>query len=168
MVKDEDECVNHACYESFAELCQRIKNLKTVSNWNSKLLSDRIILKKMAERYLLPELEIIVDSSLAFTVKVFGCYLVDDHPLYLLYRRTMRNVTMSNLVKELEAYSLCVGVSITELTSKLYHHVIPVNQDSMDIDEDSNHRFPHHGYWRAKECSLICKQDNAVCDACED
>ena len=168
VVKDENECVNHACYKSFAELCQRIKNLKSVSNWNSKLLSDRIILKKMAERYLLPELEIIVDGSLAFTVKVFGCYLVDDHPLYLLYRRTMRNVTISNLVKELEAYSLCVGVSITELTSKLYHHVIPVNEDSMDIDEDSSHRFPHHGYWRAKECSLICKQDNAVCDACED
>ena len=66
------------------------------------------------------------------------------------------------------AYSLCVGVSITKLTSKLYHHVIPVNEDSMDIDEDSSHRFPHHGYWRAKECSLICKQDNAICDACED
>ena len=77
----------------------------------------------------------------------------------------MRNVTMSNLVKELEAYSLCVGVSITELPSKLYHPVIPVNHDSMDIDEDSNQQFPHRGYWRAKEC---CKQDNAVCDACED
>ena len=112
MVKDEDECVNHACYKCIDELCQRIKNLTTVSNWNSKLLSDRIILKKMAERHLLPELEIIIaDSSLAFTVKVFGCYLVDDHPLYLLYRQTMRNVTKSNLVKELEAYSLCVGVS---------------------------------------------------------
>ncbi len=38
----------------------------------------------------------IVDDSLSFTVKVFGSYLVDDHPLYLKYRHTMCNVTLSN------------------------------------------------------------------------
>lgn len=40
-----------------------------------------MLFKKMVEPYFLPEVEIIVDDSLGFTVKVFGSYLVDDRPL---------------------------------------------------------------------------------------
>ena len=68
----------------------------------------------MVEPFLLPELEVIVDDSLGFTVKVYGSYLVDDHPLNLRYRRSMKNVTLSNLVKELESYQLCDGVQTLE------------------------------------------------------
>lgn len=67
----------------------------------SKFSVDKAVFKKMTEPYMLPQLEIIVDDGLGFTVKVYGCYLVEDHPLYLEYRRSMQNVTMSNLVKEL-------------------------------------------------------------------
>ena len=75
----------------------------------------------------------------------------------------MRNVTVSVLVKELEAYKLCGGVNAFEMTSKLYHHVIPLNQDLV-VDEDSQ-QFPHEGYWRAKGCLLLCEQDYA-CVTC--
>jgi len=46
-----------------------------------------------------------VDDSLGFTVKVFGSYLVDDHPLYHKHRRTMCNVTakFSEGFRKLEA-----------------------------------------------------------------
>ena len=49
------------------------------------------------------------------------------------------------------------------MTSKLYHHVIPLNQDLM-VDEESE-QFPHEGYWRAKGCFLLCEQDSA-CVTC--
>lgn len=49
--------------------------------WTSKIFPDKAIFKKKVEPYLLPEFEVIVDYSLAFTVKVLGCYLVEDHPL---------------------------------------------------------------------------------------
>ena len=87
--------------------------------------------KKMVEPYLLPELEVIVDDSLRFTVKVYGSYLVDDHPLYVRYRRSTKNVTLSNLLKELESYQLCDRVQTLELSSKLFHHVVPINHDSV-------------------------------------
>ena len=74
---------------------------------------------------MLPHLEIIMDDSIGLTVKVFGSYLPEDHPLYLDYRRTVRIVTVSNLIKQLEGYWLRDGVSTTELNGKLYHHVIP-------------------------------------------
>ena len=109
--------------------------LKSLEEWNIKQSSDRVVLKKVLEPYLLPELEIVVDDSLGFTVKVFGAYLVEDHPLYLKYLRTMRNVTVSSLQSNIK---VCAGVqdAATELTSKLYHHVVPI-EDSLDDGEDN-------------------------------
>ena len=40
----------------------------------------------MVDLYVLPHLEIITDDNLGFTVKVFGSYFPEDHPLYLDYR----------------------------------------------------------------------------------
>ena len=61
-------------YKSFIEFCERTKSLKSIGDWCVKLLEDRKLFKKMVEPYLLPEVEIIVDDSLGFTVKVFGSY----------------------------------------------------------------------------------------------
>ena len=164
VVKDcEQPSSSSVYYKTFSELCQRVKGLKTINDWNHKLFADRLVLRKHVEHFLLPELEIIIDDSLRFTVKVFGSFLVEDHDLYMRYRRTMRNGTVSVLVKELEAYKLCGGVNASDMTSKLYHHVIPLNQDLV-VDEDSQ-QFPHKGYWRAKGCLLLCEQDSA-CVTC--
>ena len=78
----------------------------------------------------------IVDDSLGFTVKAYGSYSVDDHPLYLQYRPSMKNVTLSNLVKGLEIYQLGNGVQTLELSSKLFHHVVPINHDSVSDEEE--------------------------------
>ena len=114
-------------YSTFQEFSQRAKSLNTICDWMSKFSVDKAVFKKMTEPYMLPQFEIIVDDGLGFTLKVYGCYLVEDHPLYLEYRRSMQNVTMSNLVKDLEGYKLCNGVQTLELTSKLFHHVVPIN-----------------------------------------
>ena len=164
------EPVSHVCYSSFSSLCDRIKGLKTLGNWNIKFLTDRVELKKFVEPYLLPEFEIIVDDSLGFTVKVFGSYLADDHPLYLKYCRTVKNVTVSNLVKDVEKCKLCNGViSFGVFTSDLYHHVVPISHDSVIVDEEEEKKlpFPHKGCWRSRRCWFICEQLNATqCQAC--
>ena len=105
------------------------------------MLSERLVLKKMLEPLLLPEMDIIVDDGLGFTVKD--------------YKRTVPNVTISTLVKEIETYKLCCGVNATELTSKFFHHVIPLD-DEGEGNDDINEQFPHKGYWRAKGCLLMC------------
>ena len=157
-------------YSTFQEFSQRAKSLKTIYDWISKFSVDRAVFKKMAEPYMLPQLEIIVDDSLGFTVKVYGCYLVEDHPLYLQYRRSMQNDTMSNLVKELEGYKLCSGVQTLEVTSKLFHHVVPINHDTVseqeeEAEEEEQQQFPHKGFWRAKGCLPIQEKEEA-CSVC--
>lgn len=170
MVKDVVEIpASTSFYSTFQEFSQRAKNLKTICDWMSKFSVDKAVFKKMTEPYMLPQLEIIVDDGLGFTVKVYGCYLVEDHPLYLEYRRSMQNVTLSNLVKELEGYKLCNGVQTLELTSKLFHHVVPINHDTVseheeeEAEEEEQQQFPHKGFWRAKGCLLIQEQGEACC-----
>ncbi|PFX20958.1 Eukaryotic translation initiation factor 3 subunit I [Stylophora pistillata] len=68
VVKEHDQQPK-ACYKSFGELCQRITCLKTLKVWKLKTMSDRLILKKIVEPFLLPEVEIMIDDSLAYTVK---------------------------------------------------------------------------------------------------
>ena len=156
-------------YKTFSELCQRTQNLKSLNAWNIKVMSERVVLKKEAEPFLIPKFEIVVDESLGFTVKVFGAYLVDDHPLYTGNLRSMRNVTISNLVNGLEKYKLCDGVIATELTAKLYHHVVPMAaNDQMDDENDKVNQFPHQGFWRTKDCLLLCEQVNNVCESCSE
>lgn len=81
----------------------------------------------------------------------------------------MQNVTMSNLVKELQGYKLCNGVQTLELTSKLSHHVVPINHDTVseheeeEAEEEEQQQFPHKGFWRAKGCLLIQEQGEACC-----
>ena len=159
----------NVCYKTFSELCQRTQNLKSLNAWNIKVMSERVVLKKEAEPFLIPKFEIVVDESLGFTVKVFGAYLVDDHPLYTGNLRSMRNVTISNLVNGLEKYKLCDGVIATELTAKLYHHVVPIAaNDQMDDENDKVNQFPHQGFWRTKDCLLLCEQVNNVCESCSE
>ena len=82
----------------------------------------------------------------------------------------MQNVTMSHLVKELEGYRLCSGVQTLELTSKLFHHVVPINHDTVsereeEAVEEVQQQFPHKGLWRAKGCLFIQEQEEA-CSVC--
>ena len=87
------------CDKNFAEMCKRVATLKSLSEWNSKTNSDRIVLKKVVEPCILPEIEIITDDSLGFTVKVFGCFMLEDHSVYGLYMRSMCNITVQGLIK---------------------------------------------------------------------
>ena len=109
VVKDLTPSSNSVYYKTFSELCQRIERLKSLSEWSYKIFSERVV------------------------VKAFGSFLVrvEDHELYLKYKRSMRNITVSMLVNELKSYKLCGGVNPTEITSKLFHHVVPLRDHEL-------------------------------------
>lgn len=163
VVKDLAPKAPKSCYKTFEEFCCRVDDLKTLSSWECRTMPDRFVIKKMSKAFLIPEKEIIVDDSLGFTVKVFGCFLPQDHPIYLNYKRSMTNVTISVLVKELETYKLCCGVKTPELSGNLFHHVIPADQE----DEDES-QFAHTGYWRTRDCWLLSSDDETICSSCTD
>ena len=38
----------------------------------------------------------------------------------------------------------------------------------MDDENDKVNQFPHHGFWRTKNCLLICELVNNVCESCSE
>lgn len=164
IVRDhEDNKTNKRIYKSFEELCVRVKSLKTLSTWKLKQLNDRVLIKRLSDSFLLPELELIIDDSLGFTGKVFGCLLPEDHELYSNCFRSVMNVSVSNLVKDMESYFICPGVE-PSTCSDVIQHVIPKFVDHLKEEEEES--FPSKQYWRAKGCELLCEGSNQQCMPC--
>ena len=130
--------------------------------------SDRVILRKMKDSLQLPELELIIDDSLGYTIAVYECFLPEDHDLYSGFRRSMRNVTVSILIKELERSVICPGVSPKELSGQLVSHVIPKIVDPLYCSEDLNvpERFPNKQFWQHRDCTPLCEPSLELCTAC--
>ena len=63
----------------FDDLQSRISKLKSVENFKKEFKRDSVTIKKQSPTYLLPEFEIILDNSLAFTIKLYEWLLSEVH-----------------------------------------------------------------------------------------
>ena len=113
------------CSLGLKDVCKRIKALKTISEWIVEERIDRVILRKMKDCYQLPEFELIIDDSLGYTIAVYGWFLPEDHELYTNSLRSVNNVTVSDLKRDIECHHICPGVNFKELTGEVIPHVIP-------------------------------------------
>ena len=145
-----------AIYKDFGELFKRVQSLKTLSGYTVNIPEDRIEIKNYKQSLLLPELEVVIDGSLGFTLKVYGFYLPDDHELYSQYFRSVTNTSVANLVKEIESHVhvVCHGVNAT-ISAHVVHHIIPKSVDHLTVEDNVN-SFPHEEYWRVKDCETLC------------
>ena len=53
-----------------------------------------------------------------------------------------------------------------ELSSKLFHHVVPINHDSVSDEEEEQQQFRNKGFWRARGCLLIIQGRKVTCSVC--
>lgn len=150
-------------YKTFTEFCQRLTKLKSLQNWNIGTFSNRAVLKQVEIPYVLPKFEIVVDDSLAFTVRVSLWLLFSRGSSCLpwLSTNSQEYRSINGLVKLLEEnYSLCCGLDTLAITSTLFHHVVPMSE-GLEKDE----QFPHNGYRRVKDCLVVCGKLEQVCSA---
>ena len=63
----------------FDDLQSRISKLKSVENFKKEFKRDSVTIKKQSPTYLLHEFEIILDNSLAFTIKLYEWLLPEVH-----------------------------------------------------------------------------------------
>ncbi|XP_022803322.1 uncharacterized protein LOC111340701 [Stylophora pistillata] len=163
IVKDLPETKRkNACYSNFVELCKRVHPLKTLSDWSVQELNDRILLRKIKNTFLLPEVEIMIDDSLGYTISIFGWLIPEDHELYSRYLRSVSNITVSDLVKDVESHSICPGVIPHELSNAVIPHIIPKSVDPL-FDDSS---FPHQQYWRMRGCEILTEDEGQQCAGC--
>lgn len=163
IVRDLPEPARHkACYSNFVELCKRVHTLKSLSSWSVQEQEDRILLRKMKNTFLLPEVEIMIDDSLGYTISIFGWLIPEDHELYSKYLRSVTNITVSDIVKDVESHFLCPGVNPHELSNAVIPHIIPKSVDPL-FDDSS---FPHQQYWRTRGCMILTENEGQQCAGC--
>jgi len=155
---------NHKYYRSFIDLCKRVNSLKTLDEWDIQELQDRLVLRKTTS-LMLPEFEIMVDDSLGFTISVYGWLLPEDHELYSMNLRSITNITVSDLIKNITTMSICPGVKPSALSSDIAHHVIPKCVDPLFNDNEDTKSFPHKEYWRTCGCAVLFEHGDQ-CTSC--
>ena len=96
-------------YKDFKQLCQRVNQLKTLNSWSIVEMEDRINLNIISSDSKISKYEIILDDSLGYTILVYGWLLPENHSVYKQYKRSMKNVNVLNLVKEIQLLNVCNG-----------------------------------------------------------
>ncbi|KAL9975303.1 hypothetical protein ACROYT_G012456 [Oculina patagonica] len=90
----------------------------------------------MKDCFQLPEFELIFDS-LGYTISVYGWLLPEDHELYTRSLRSINNVTVYDLIRDIGCQLICPGVYPKELTGDTIRHVTPKVVDPLYSDDES-------------------------------
>lgn len=59
--------------------------------------------KKPNDIYDLPRFEVIVDLTLVFRIQIFALFILPDHDIYTTYKSSVKNITLTNLIKVLSS-----------------------------------------------------------------
>ena len=153
-----------SCYKNLSELTARVQKL-VLNDWNITLSESRVRLCKFKVPFIIPRLDIQIDDSLGFTLIVFGWFLPEDHSIYMNTRRSIRNITVSNLIKEIEKLSICTGHPENAFSGNSLRHVLPVEIDPFDQTESSS-PFPCKEYLRANNCEILVEGSESNCKLC--
>ena len=163
---------NHACYVNLSDVVRRIENLKSLSAWKTNVSETNIILNKFSTEYnsKIPEFTVAIDDGLGYTTKVYDWYIPEDHSIYSIYHRSMKNVTVSNLVHTLVSYFKCPGITYITNDTNIYCHVIPLNSDISEgssDDEEIKALVPYNRYrfMRNVKCWMLLPVEGE-CEHC--
>ena len=148
-------------YKNLKDLQQKTSNLK-FNGWRIDVNEKKIAYKFFMSPYLLPKYEIVIDENFGFNIIVFGWLLPDDHIIYKKYFRSMKNITVSELMKSLSPFKFCCGIDKSEeVSSSFMHHIIPVEFNLENEGNLSNKQF-----LRSKSCFVLHHSDKELDSIC--
>ena len=107
--------------------------------------------------YLIPKLSVKVNSELNYSITVFNWPLPDDHEIYKKHCRTLRNTSISSLLKEIAEFCVCSGKKESMESSRV--HSIP-----LEINENDNNPYISEEIYRSKDCHALSRL--VICDNC--
>ena len=92
----------------------------------------------MEDPYATPKYEIVLTEDLNYTCVVFGWPLPNDNKLYKKFCRSLRNITISNLLAYIQSMKLCTCVNgdfSVESHPELISHTISCKIDIHNITD---------------------------------
>ena len=135
-----------------------------LTGWTVTKNDECFHFKFFKKPYSIPYVELMVNENLLFTLLVYGWSLPNNFTLYTKYDRSLRNITLYTLVKEINMYKLCEGVQGSELKSFTEHYV------SYQIDSSSlqdGHPTQGKMFYRSEDCHILLSNlDKNTCETC--
>ena len=150
-----------SCYESFEELFYRIQNLK-LSGWTFRKSDEILRVFQHDEVHIQPSREIIVTSDLSFTVTAFNWPLPDEHPVYKYTSKTLKNITLSNLICMIMKYSICKGVIENTDAKDLKKHSVARTFNPLKNESTLQETL----FYRPIGCEILVDSSEKNCDTC--
>ena len=159
-------------FKNLDDFAKHVNSLK-LSGWTkSEEKNGSLVLSMSDGVHHLPRYQLIVDSSLGFSVSVYGWFLPDDHPVYLTYKRSVRFTKIFPLLSHIREFELCTGLSSTHDqdiqdpvggTFKFVRHSIPKVIDPLDFE--SSPAMQVTVYRRHNSCLVLTDADH--CSECQ-
>ena len=134
-------------FESFDEVCKRIPSLKSLTEWNIQILRDRLNVKRFIEPYTIPTYSIQIDiiDRIGIFHSSLRMVLPDNHEIYKLFKRNLRNVNFIDIVNKVVMYNICQALGDRDVRiTNLELHSIPLHKDPLvnDYADNYNDDFP--------------------------
>ena len=109
---------------------------------------------KKDEIHIIPEIDIFIDSDLNFTIRVFAWCLEKDHEIYKKFDKSVKKITLSNLIKEIAQYHICMGIEIGNKLPSTDKHVV-TKIFNPGLHNVTTKKFETI-YYRCPSCLLLC------------
>jgi hypothetical protein len=138
-----------------------------LNDWSVTCTENVVRIWKVDVPYIIPTYDIQIDDSLGFTLNVYGWFLPEDHMIYKSTKRSLRNITVSDLIREILQLEVCAGHTVDAFTGNSVHHVLPISIDPFERTEASS-PFPCKEYNRAKDCKMLVNEGESNCSVCQD
>jgi len=166
------------CKPYFKNLGDFVKHVDSLrlSGWTRSTQEDNssVALSMFDGIYHLSKYQVIVDSSLGFSVSVYGWFLPDNHPIYLSHKRSVRFTRAFPLLSRVQELQLCAGLSkfadhdIQDPvgTFRLMRHSIPNVIDPLDFELSPAMQVTV--YKRHSNCLVLLETDQCSnCQKCQ-
>ena len=154
------------CYKSYNDLLTRARELKIDVQIDET--DEGCILSTFEANYITPKYELFIDHTLTFVLRVYGWLLPQSCRIVCKYEGQMKNVFLSQLLKELDSHQLCTGLNapsaVQVLNSDTRIHVI----QRKVFFKERNEKFPNQGeFVRAKDCEILVLSEGS-CFKCSE
>ena len=102
-----------------------------------------------------------MDLNLAFKIRTFALFIPPDHDAYTTYKNSVKNITLTNLIKLLSSYKLCTGVENEIAKKSSTPHTVPHN-----IKHCNTSLNKPNIYFRPDFCHILVKNEQK-CKICQ-
>ena len=157
--------VNVTCYKSYDEFKVKTNKLK-LPGWQMTDHSNFMTFFHYDSVHSVPKFEIYVDEQLNFRARCYLWSLPATHDVYTNFQKSVKNITISNLMNIVSSYGFCPGLS-HEFSAACTQHSVP-KVFNLDMNESSAATLLHESKWfRSPSCLLLISNELSRCQLCD-